>query len=96
MSKKRLFIFSYQGSRCEHSACGSLGEGMSHSGAVSERVETLYLCFKILIYLYLGIIELDLHSIKQGVFIGGSRSNFIQRIDHFNDIIQLPLWNYEA
>ena len=44
----------------------------------------------------LGVVELDFHTVKQGIFVGGSRRDLIKRINHLDDIIQLSLRDHQA
>ena len=38
-----------------------------------------------------GGVELDLCAVEQGVVIGGAGGDFIQLIDHLDDVVQLAL-----
>ena len=38
-----------------------------------------------------GGIELDLRPVEQGIIVGGAGGQLVQLVDHFNDIVQLPL-----
>ena len=61
-------------------AGGGVGEGMGDAAAVSYDIQPLELGFQVLVHLYLHVVELHLHAVKQGVLVGGAGSNLVHAL----------------
>ena len=79
-----------------HTAGGSVGQGMGDTAAVADDVKALVAGFQLFADLYLHIVELDFHTVQEGVFVGGAGSYLVQGVDHFNDAVQDALGQHQA
>ena len=43
-----------------------------------------------------GTVEFYFHPVQKRIRVGHTGSNLVQRIDHFNNIVQLPFRQYQA
>ena len=77
-------------------AGGSMGQGVGNAGAVADDVQALVTAFQMLVHFHFHIIELDFHTVEQGVVVGSTGSHLIQRIDHFDDAVQNSLGQHQA
>ena len=71
-----------------YTACRSMGQGMGYTASVSNDIQAFVSAFQIFININFHIIELNLHTIEEGVVISCPGSDFIQSINHFNDSVK--------
>ena len=77
-------------------AGGCVGKRMGDAAAVADDIKTGVAGFQLLVYFYFHIVELDFHTVKEGIVVGGTGCDFIQGVDHFNDTVQNALGQYQA
>ena len=51
-------------------AGGCMGQGMSHTAAVTDDVQALVTAFQMFVQFHFHIIEFDFHTVEQGIVIG--------------------------
>ena len=61
---------------------------MGYTASVSNDIQAFVSAFQIFININFHIIELNLHTIEEGVIISCPGSDFIQSINHFNDSVK--------
>lgn len=76
--------------------CTRLGKAASNARAVADGKEIGQLGFQVAIKFQTGTIKLDLYTVKKRIIIGRSWGNLIERVNHFNDVVQMPLWQDKA
>ena len=64
-----------------------MGQGMSHTAAVTDDVQALVTAFQMFVQFHFHIIELDFHTVEQGIVIGGTGCDLVQCVDHFDDTV---------
>ena len=69
---------------------------MRDAAAVADDEQPFMAGLQILIQLHAHIVKLDLYAIQQGVVIGRTWRDFVQRIDHLDDVVHLTLRDDEA
>ena len=69
---------------------------MGHAGAVANDVETGRAGLKSVVNLDLHVVELDLHTVKQGIVIGGAGGDLVKGVNHLNDAVKDALGNYQT
>ncbi len=72
-----------------------VGEGVGNATAVADDVKSGIAGFQLLVDLHFHIVELDLHTVKEGVVVGGAGGDFIQSVNHFNNAVQDPLGQHQ-
>ena len=71
-------------------ARGSVGQGVGHAAAVPDHIEPFVFGLQILVQRHFHVVEFHFHAIEQGIVIGGTLADLIQRIDHFDNAVQDP------
>ena len=69
---------------------------MGDAAAVTDDIKTGVAGFQTLVDLDLHIVELNFYTIKEGIVIGGTGGDFVQRIDHFDDAVEDSLGQYQT
>ena len=79
-----------------YTAGGCMRQGMCHTAAVTDDVESFVAAFQIFIQFHFHIVEFYLNAVQQSIIICSTRSNFIQCIDHFDNAIQNTFRKYQT
>ena len=74
-----------------HAGGACLRKPSGHARAVARREEAGKLCLQILVELQPCRVELDLRAVKKRIIVRRARGDFVELIDHLNDVIELPL-----
>ena len=65
-----------------------MGKRVCNAASVTDHIQSFIFGFKIFIDVYFHVIEFNFHTIKQGIIIGSTWSDFVKGIDNLNDSIQ--------
>ena len=76
--------------------CRSTSTRLPTPGSASDDVKSLIFALKLIVKLYLHVVELDLYAVKQGIVICSSRCYLVERVYHLNDSVQDSLWKHQA
>ena len=70
-----------------YTACGGVGKGMGDSASVPDDIEAGIATLQVFVHFHFHIVELDFHTIKQGVGVCRTGGDLVEGVDHFNDSV---------
>ena len=73
-----------------------MGQGVCHPAAVADHIQPLVYGLKMLVQLYLHIVEFHFYAIEEGIVVRRARRDLIQRVHHLDDAVQDTLRKNEA
>ena len=60
---------------------------MSHTAAVTDDVQALVTAFQMFVQFHFHFIDLDFHTVEQGIVIVGTGGEFVQCVYHLDDTV---------
>ena len=80
---------SENGTRDVNAAGAGLGKSARDAGAVADGENILTVCFEFVCQDDAGTVKLDLDAVEQCVIVCHTRCDVIERLDHFDDIVEM-------
>ena len=69
---------------------------MGHAAAITDEIKSLIAALQILINIRLHVVDFDFHTLTQGILVGCTGSDLVQRIDHLDNTVQNTFWQYQT
>ena len=90
--KANLLLAPFNNLPCHiHTAGSCLGEAAGYAGTVTDGEDVFEFRFELIGELYAGTVEFYFYAVEQGVVIGHARGNLVECLNHFDEVIYMPL-----